>query len=123
MFKPPELLQSECAMMPALLLFASFVDVASEAALSFTLNNGPTPEKHLIETMPGGIAVFDYDRDGWIFANGAADNDGRIDLFVAGVFRNILYRDRGDCSFEDVTAKAGLRSDHCYVSPRAGNVS
>jgi len=44
------------------------------------------------------------------------DNDGNVDLFVAGVFRNILYRNRGDGTFEDVTAKAGIRSDYWAVA-------
>jgi len=46
------------------------------------------------------------------FAMGAAaadyDNDGAVDLFIAGVNRNILYRNRGNGAFEDVTEKAGL---------------
>ena len=41
-------------------------------------------------------------------AAGDFDNDGREDLFVAGVQRNQLLRNRGDGTFEDVTAKAGI---------------
>src|SRR5215510_4316560 len=41
-----------------------FRNVAASAGLDFVLENSPTAEKHLIETMPGGIAVFDYDGDG-----------------------------------------------------------
>lgn len=43
-----------------------------------------------------GVAVADY------------DNDGYPDIFVAGVNRNILYHNRGDGTFEDVTEKAHL---------------
>ena len=43
-----------------------------------------------------GVAVADY------------DNDGDTDLFVAGLRANILYRNEGDGTFEDVTARAGL---------------
>src|SRR5205814_7693640 len=43
-----------------------------------------------------GVAVGDY------------DNDGFADLFLAGVNRNTLYRNRGDGTFEDVTERAGL---------------
>jgi hypothetical protein len=43
-----------------------------------------------------GVAVADY------------DNDGYPDIFVAGVNRNILYHNRGDGTFEDVTEKARL---------------
>lgn len=41
-------------------------------------------------------------------AVGDFDNDGFVDLFVAGVNRNILYHNRGDGTFEDVTKKAGV---------------
>ncbi|HEX6203280.1 MAG TPA: CRTAC1 family protein [Thermoanaerobaculia bacterium] len=36
------------------------------------------------------------------------DDDGRPDLFVVRFGRSLLYRNRGDGTFEDVTAKAGL---------------
>lgn len=48
------------------------------------------------------------------YAMGAAaadyDNDGHVDLFVAGVRRNQLLHNRGDGRFEDVTEKAGIAS-------------
>ena len=43
--------------------------------MDFALQNNPTPRKHMIETMPGGIAAFDYNNDGRtdiFFTNGAA---------------------------------------------------
>src|SRR6058998_3189693 len=44
------------------------------------------------------------------YAMGAAaadyDNDGHVDLFVAGVRQNQLLHNRGDGTFEDVTDKA-----------------
>ena len=46
-----------------------------------------------------GVAVGDYDRDGW------------ADLYVTGVNKNILYRNKGDGSFEDVTASAGVAGE------------
>jgi hypothetical protein len=36
------------------------------------------------------------------------DNDGHVDLFVVNAGRSILYHNRGDGTFEDVTDKAGL---------------
>ena len=136
-----------------------FRDAAAAAGLDFHHENNPTPRKHLIETVPGGVAAFDYDGDGRIdvfFTNGAAipslekeaskywnrlyrnegglrfkdvtqaaglagtgyamgaasgdfDNDGRPDLFVAGVGRSTLYHNTGQGTFEDVTARAGLK--------------
>lgn len=143
-----------------------FRDVARECGLNFVLHNDPTPEKRMIETMAGGMAVFDYDGDGRpdiFFTNGATvpslrksspetwnhlyrneggmkfrdvtesagvrgegysmgaaaadyDNDGREDLFVAGVNRNLLYHNLGNGRFEDVTEKSGIRSGEWAVA-------
>jgi len=139
-------------------------DVAHEAGLVFVHQNSPSARKHLIETMPGGVAVFDYDGDGRLdvfFTNGAAvpslekddpkfsnrlfrnegglrfrdvteaagvrgagyamgvaaadyDNDGRTDLFVAGVHGQTLYRNLGG-RFGDVTDAAGVDGDRWAV--------
>ena len=135
-----------------------FRNVAANAGIRFVLENDPTARKHLVETMAGGVAAFDYDGDGLTdiyFTNGGSlpslektsprywnrlyrnlggfrfqdvtesagvagagysmgaaaadyDNDGHVDLFVAGVGRNILYHNRGDGTFEDVTATSGI---------------
>ena len=44
------------------------------------------------------------------------DNDGLCDLFVAGVNRNILYRNAGHGRFEEVTEKAGISGDQSAAS-------
>jgi enediyne biosynthesis protein E4 len=44
------------------------------------------------------------------------DNDGRPDLFVAGVNRNILYHNLGGGRFQDVTAQAGIKSGEWAVA-------
>jgi hypothetical protein len=143
-----------------------FRDVADEAGLDFSLENHATQDKHLIETMPGGIAAFDFDGDGLTdiyFTNGASvpdlrkehrtdwnrlyrnlgnmkfadvtekagvagsgysigaaaadyDNDGDVDLFVAGVGRNVLYRNAGDGTFVEVARQAGLASTRWSVA-------
>lgn len=51
-----------------------------------------------------GVATADY------------DNDGDVDLFVAGVRANILFRNAGDGTFEDVTAPAGVSSEAWAVA-------
>ena len=55
-----------------------FRNIAESAGIHFVLENSPTPQKHLIETMPGGVAIFDYNGDGLpdiFFTNGAALQD------------------------------------------------
>src|ERR1700745_576305 len=83
--------------------------------IDFILQNSPTPKKFLIETMPGGVALLDYNNDGLLdifFVNG-----GRIanPLHVPENFERInpkywnrLYRQNHDGSFTDVTQSAGL---------------
>ena len=137
-----------------------FENVTARSGLTFVLDQHATPDKNMVETMAGGVAVFDYDGDGLAdiyFANGAGipslrkenpghsnrlfrnegafrfrdvtaeaglageayatgvsaadyDNDGHVDVFVAGVQRNQLFRNLGNGRFEDVTAKAGIAS-------------
>ncbi|HYK42194.1 MAG TPA: CRTAC1 family protein [Thermoanaerobaculia bacterium] len=62
------------------------------AFLPNAARNIPIPGEH----MPPGAAVLDF------------DGDGRDDLFVPGGDGNRLYRNRGDGTFEDVTAQAGV---------------
>src|SRR4029078_1648074 len=54
------------------------------------------------------------------YAMGAAaadyDNDGHVDLFVAGVRENQLLHNRGDGRFEDVTARSGIASGEWAVA-------
>ncbi|MFL6308298.1 MAG: CRTAC1 family protein [Candidatus Sulfotelmatobacter sp.] len=85
-----------------------FREVAQQAGLDFVLHNNPTPRKHMIETMAGGLAAFDYNNDGKIdifFTNGAA---------IPGLeknspkFFNRLYRNDGGMKFTDVTLEAGV---------------
>src|SRR4051794_31625723 len=79
-----------------------------ETGLPFVLHNSPTPQKHLIETMPGGIATFDYNGDGRpdiYFPNGAAIPSLEKD---SPHYFNRLYRNDGGMKFTDVTAEAGV---------------
>ncbi|MGQ9917660.1 MAG: CRTAC1 family protein [Bryobacteraceae bacterium] len=87
----------------------------------FVLRNDATPEKHQIETMPGGVAVFDYDNDGLpdlYFLNGAPQPS----LVKSGPeWWNRLYRNLGGWRFEDVTEKAGLAGEGYGMGVAAGD--
>ena len=134
-----------------------FVEAAENSGINFRHDNAATPEKYLIETVGGGAAWIDYDKDGWLdaylvnsaptqkhrpakaprsalyrnrggsfeevtdqsgvgaeglFGMGSAvgdyDNDGDQDLYVIGYLRSLLYRNNGDGTFTDVTARAAV---------------
>lgn len=93
-----------------------FADVTAKAGITFRNRNSATPNKYLIETMTGGVALLDYDVDGHLdvfLTNGAKlknpQPDNESPDKSAPEFWNRLYRNKGDGSFEDVTAKAGVR--------------
>src|SRR6476646_10667914 len=80
-----------------------FQDVAQRGGLHFVLENNPTPRKHMIETMAGGVAAFDYNGDGLtdiFFTNGAAIPSLKKD---SPKYWNRLFRNDGGMKFTDVT--------------------
>ncbi len=94
---------------------ASLFEVRLPPGLDFVLQNSPTSQRYLIETMPGGVALFDYNNDGLLdifFVNG-----GRITSPMTMPenfdrknprYWNRLYRQNKNGSFTDVTQQAGL---------------
>lgn len=94
---------------------APMFEVKRLRGIDFILQNSPTKRKFLIETMPGGIALFDYNNDGLLdifMVNGGRITEG---LHVPEDFErsnprywNRLYRQNKDGSFTDVTQAAGL---------------
>lgn len=94
----------------------TYTDITLSSGISFKNNNSATPEKYLIETMTGGVAIFDYDNDGWpdiFLVNGAKIHPGQRDDEpmdkTAPEFWNRLYRNNHNGTFTDVTEKAGVR--------------
>jgi hypothetical protein len=93
----------------------TFKDITAQSKMNFTQENSATSSKYLIETMGGGVAVFDYDNDGRLdifFTNGAliADPmpDGTMPDKSDKKFWNRLYHQNADGTFTDVTERAGL---------------
>ncbi len=81
------------------------------SGMLFTLENAPTPSKRPIETLAGGVAIFDYDADSRpdiFFTNGAAPDSMRKS---APRYRNRLFRNLGGLRFLDVTGRAGVAGE------------
>ena len=86
-----------------------FTDVTTEAGLGRARNisGSPSNKQFLLEEMGGGVALFDYDNDGWLdifLVNGTslvpASRDGNSTSY--------LFRNNRDGTFTDVTEKAHL---------------
>ena len=106
-------------LLSAALLASAFGTVVFEVdtptRFDFKHENSPTPQKYLIETMGGGVAIFDYNNDGLLdvfFVNSGRITSplARPEDFHRNEMRlwNRLYRQNRDGSFTDVTAAAGL---------------
>ena len=98
-------------------LFAAelrFQDRSGDTGIGFRHHANPTPAKHLVETMGGGVALLDYDNDGFLdifFVNGGALVQGADGLFVdrsQPELHDRLYRSLDGKSFEDATERAGV---------------
>jgi len=85
-----------------------FEDIAAKAGLRFTTQNSPTANKNQIETMVAGVALLDYDGDGWLdiyLVNGAAIPSLQKE---SPAYWNRMYRNNHDGTFTDVTERAGV---------------
>ncbi len=85
-----------------------FEEIAARSGINFVTENSPTPNKNQVETMVAGVALFDYDGDGYLdvyFTNGAA-----IPSLVkeSPSYWNRLFHNNRDGTFSDVTVQAGV---------------
>jgi hypothetical protein len=87
---------------------ADFRDLAAAAGLvARTVIGGERSKEYILETTGGGVAIVDYDNDGWpdiFLVNGARLATASTDAAPI----SHLYRNNGDGTFADVTDKAGV---------------
>jgi hypothetical protein len=97
-----------------------FTDATREAGFDFRHLSGASPAKHLVETIGSGGLFFDYDDDGWVDVF-LVDGGSIADTALARQARHRLYRNRGDGTFEDVTARSGIRHGAYGMGACAGD--
>jgi hypothetical protein len=97
-----------------------FTDMTRASGVNFHHVSGASPDKHLVETMGSGGLFFDYDNDGWIdlfLVDGGSLTDARVDSQA----KHRLYRNRGNRTFDDVSARSGIQHREYGMGACAGD--
>ena len=86
--------------------FPQLADITASTGIKFDHLSSPE-QKYIVESMSGGVALIDYDRDGWpdiYFTNAQS-----VEMALAGKkARSALYHNNHDGTFTDVTQRAGV---------------
>ena len=99
-----------------------FRDVSRQSGLTAWHYSGGTPQKaYIVESLGGGVALLDYNNDGWLdiyMVNGMTYDamTGKAEPPHAALFRN-----NHDGTFTDVAAEAGVTNDRWGVGVAVGD--
>lgn len=95
-------------------------DITKSSGIHFNHLSSPE-QKFIVESMSGGVALLDYDNDGWLdiyFTNAPS-----VSMAQAGTkARGALYRNNHDGTFSDVSDKAGVASPCWAMGAAVGDV-
>ncbi len=111
--------QKHPAAKPATPVVPQLVDITNSTGIHF--NHLSSPEKkYIVESMSGGVAIIDYDGDGWpdiYFTNAPG-----VDMALAGKSApSALFHNNHDGTFTDVTATAGVGTPCWAMGAVAGD--
>lgn len=97
-----------------------FEDVTEKAGIRFR-HDADAQNKYIVESMSGGVILFDYDRDGWLdiyFTNAPT-----VEMALRKEkSRGALYHNNHDGTFTDVTEKAGLATPCFAMGGAVGDI-
>ena len=97
----------------------AFTDITTQAGITFKHVASPD-KKYIVESMSGGVAMFDYDNDGDLdiyFVNSLT-----VDLVKSkGKTKSELYRNDGNGKFTEVGEKAGVSDIGWGMGAAAGD--
>ncbi|KPK37068.1 MAG: hypothetical protein AMJ65_15475 [Phycisphaerae bacterium SG8_4] len=95
-------------------------DVTKETGITFIHNDGSGGRRYIVESVSSGLALFDYDADGYVdiyFLNGAPLKGTKTTVAP----KNELYRNQGNWKFTDVTDRAGVGDTGFGLGVAAGD--
>lgn len=93
---------------------------ATESKIGWRHDNGRSAMRYLPETMSGGVAILDYNNDGWmdlLFTNAGSSSFYKSPKSTGAV----LFQNDGRGGFREVTAKAGLPLDQFSMGAAAAD--
>jgi hypothetical protein len=99
-----------------------FSDVAKSAGLAgFHLTSGDDRKQYILETTGAGVAIIDYDNDGW--QDIYLVNCGTLEALrgTAPPPKAALFHNNHDGTFTDVTAKAGVANERWGMGAVVGD--
>jgi enediyne biosynthesis protein E4 len=84
----------------------AFTDITAATGITFS-HVSASEKKYIVESMSGGVALFDFDKDGWLDVYLANSPTVATAANGAGA-RSALWRNNHDGTFSDVTERAGV---------------
>jgi hypothetical protein len=84
-----------------------FRQLSEQSGVTFLHRSGNSPAKEFPTCLGSGVALLDYDGDGWLDIYLATTRNLPLEA-PDNSQGNRLYRNRHDGTFEDVTARAGV---------------
>jgi hypothetical protein len=93
-----------------------FENVTARTGIEFRYRNGEEAgRRYILESLGGGVALFDYDNDGDldVFCTGGGEISSSEPVVIRGR-ASALYRNDGSWNFVDVTNEAGLACEIDY---------
>jgi hypothetical protein len=91
-----------------------------KTGITWKHDNALSERRYLPESMGPGVAIFDYDNDGWMDLYFV--NSGSADFFQpTHPLHNALYHNNHDGTFTDVTEKAGVGGKDFGIGVAAGD--
>ncbi len=105
---------------PPVSALGRFTNITEASGLgAFIHSDGGSGRKYFMEQMGSGIALLDYDGDGWmdVYLCSGAPLPG----YKGAKPSNRLFRNRHDGTFEDVTEKAGVGCGRYSIGVAVGD--